>query len=95
MWKYPVDYLKIDGVFVKDIVDDPIDRAMVKSINEIGQVMGMQTIAEYVENDEIKGMLREIGVNYAQGYGIGKPQPFENLLGKSNNLTAIKNRKAW
>ena len=75
-----VDYLKIDGMFVKDIIDDPIDRAMVKSINEIGQIMGMQTIAEFVENDEIKGMLREIGVNYAQGYGIGKPVDFEDLL---------------
>ena len=75
-----VDYLKIDGMFVKDIVDDPIDNAMVKSINEIGQVMGMQTIAEFVENDEIKGMLCEIGVNYAQGYGIHKPQPFVELL---------------
>jgi diguanylate cyclase (GGDEF)-like protein/PAS domain S-box-containing protein len=80
----PVDYLKIDGMFVKDIVDDPIDRSMVKSINEIGQVMGMKTIAEFVENDEIKGMLREIGVNYAQGYGIGKPQPFIEILGQIN-----------
>jgi len=76
----PVDYLKIDGMFVKDIVDDPIDHAMVKSINEIGHVMGMQTIAEFVENDEIKAMLREIGVDYAQGYGIGKPQPFDELM---------------
>ncbi|MBL1140507.1 MAG: PAS domain S-box protein [Proteobacteria bacterium] len=77
----PVDYLKIDGMFVKDIVDDPIDRAMVKSINEIGQVMGMQTIAEFVENDMIKGMLKEIGVNYVQGYGIGKPVDLKELLG--------------
>ncbi len=76
----PVDFLKIDGMFVKDIVDDPIDHAMVKSINEIGQVMGMKTIAEFVENDEINGMLREIGVNYAQGYGIGKPQPLLELI---------------
>ncbi len=75
-----VDYLKIDGMFVKDIVDDPIDHAMVKSINEIGQVMGMKTIAEFVENDIIKGMLKEIGVNYAQGYGIGRPKPFKKLL---------------
>ena len=86
----PVDYLKIDGMFVRDIVDDPIDHAMVKSINEIGQVMGMQTIAEFVENDEIKGMLREIGVNYAQGYGIGKPIAFDELLGRSNNVADIK-----
>jgi len=89
----PVDYLKIDGMFVKDIVDDPIDRAMVKSINEIGQVMGMQTIAEFVENDEIKGMLREIGVNYAQGYGIGKPQSFDEILAKSTNVRPIKDSK--
>ncbi len=60
-------------MFVKGLVHDPIDHAMVKSINEIGQIMGMKTIAEFVENDEIKGMLREIGVNYVQGYGIGEP----------------------
>lgn len=77
----PVDYLKIDGMFVKDIVDDPIDRAMVKSINEIGQVMGMQTIAEFVENDVIRGMLKEIGIDYVQGYAIDKPQPLNlNIL---------------
>ena len=78
----PVDYLKIDGMFVKDIADDPIDHAMVKSINEIGHVMGMKTIAEFVENDVIKGMLKEIGVDYVQGYGIGKPQSFIELIRK-------------
>lgn len=76
----PVDYLKIDGMFVKDIIDDPIDHAMVKSINEIGQIMGMQTIAEFVENDAIKEKVREIGVNYAQGYGIAKPVLLADLL---------------
>ncbi len=75
-----VDFLKIDGMFVKDIVDDPIDYAMVKSINEVGQVMGMQTIAEFVENDQIVEKLKAIGVNFAQGYGVGKPQPFEELM---------------
>ncbi len=85
----PVDYLKIDGMFVKDIVHDPIDRAMVKSINEIGQVMGTQTIAEFVENDIIKGILNEIGVNYAQGYGIDKPMPFDELLDRASNVTDI------
>ena len=75
-----VDYLKIDGAFVKDIVCDPIDRAMVNSINEIGQVMGMQTIAEFVESEEIKMSLKEIGVDFAQGFCIHKPQPFEDLL---------------
>lgn len=75
----PVDYLKIDGMFVKDMVDDPIDFAMVKSINEIGQVMGKKTIAEFVENDAIQEKLMEIGVNYAQGYGVGKPVPLETI----------------
>ena len=79
----PVDYLKIDGVFVKDIVEDPIDFAMVKSINEIGQVMGMKTIAEFVENDDITSMLKSIGVNYGQGYGLGKPEPLEDLIVRS------------
>ncbi|GMQ96383.1 MAG: hypothetical protein BMS9Abin15_0052 [Gammaproteobacteria bacterium] len=71
----PVDYLKIDGTFVKNIVNDPIDYAMVKSINEIGHVMGKQTIAEFVEDDAILKKLKEIGVNYAQGYGIEEPRP--------------------
>jgi diguanylate cyclase (GGDEF)-like protein/PAS domain S-box-containing protein len=76
----PVDYLKIDGMFVKDIVKDPIDFAMVKSINEVGQVMGMKTIAEFVENDEIKMKLKTIGVDFGQGYGLGRPKPIEDLI---------------
>jgi diguanylate cyclase (GGDEF)-like protein/PAS domain S-box-containing protein len=72
----PVDYLKIDGAFVKDIVDDPIDFAMVKSINEVGHVMGKRTIAEFVENEAVLARLQALGVDYAQGYGIGRPQPF-------------------
>lgn len=75
-----VDYLKIDGMFVKDIVDDPIDHAMVKSINDIGHVMGMKTIAEYVENEQVMDMLKELGVDYGQGYFIGKPRPFDEIL---------------
>lgn len=75
----PVDFLKIDGAFVKDIVDDPIDLAMVKSISEIGRVMGKRTIAEFVENDRILEKLRELGVDYAQGYGIGRTRPIEEL----------------
>lgn len=71
----PVDYLKIDGMFVKDIVTDEKDHAMVKSIHKIGKVMGMQTIAEFVENEHILDRLKSIGVNYAQGFGIGEPQP--------------------
>jgi diguanylate cyclase (GGDEF)-like protein/PAS domain S-box-containing protein len=76
----PVDFLKIDGVFVKDILDDPLSLALVTSINEIGQVMGIRTIAEYVENEAILEKLREIGVDYAQGFAIARPRPIEELL---------------
>ena len=85
----PVDYLKIDGGFVRDIVDDPMDFALVKSINDIGHVMGMRTIAEFVETEEVLQKLREMGVDYVQGYHVGKPQallgngqlPYELKLG--------------
>lgn len=71
----PVDYLKIDGLFVKDICSDPIDYSMVKAINEIGHLMGLKTIAEYVENEEIFAALHRIGVDMAQGYGVAPPKP--------------------
>jgi diguanylate cyclase (GGDEF)-like protein/PAS domain S-box-containing protein len=71
----PVDYLKIDGLFVKDILSDPIDRTMVKLMNEIGHTMGLKTIAEYVENDGILEELAGMGVDMVQGYGIARPEP--------------------
>jgi len=71
---FPVDFLKIDGSFVKEILHDPIDREMVRSINEIGHLTGKQTIAEFVENKELITMLRGMGVDYAQGYGVGEPR---------------------
>ncbi len=71
----PVDFLKIDGCFITDIVNDNVDAAMVDAINNIGHVMGLQTIAEFVENERILIKLREIGVDYAQGYGVGYPVP--------------------
>ena len=75
----PVDFLKIDGFFVKDIVDDDVDLAMVRAINEVGHIMGKKTIAEFVENEEIFNLLNELGVDYAQGYGISKPVPLDEL----------------
>lgn len=74
-----VDFLKIDGVFVKDVVDDPINLAMVKSINDIGKVMGKRTIAEFVENDGILEKLREVGVDYVQGFRVGRPKSLDRL----------------
>jgi len=75
-----VDTLKIDGVFVRDILDDPIDAAMVESINNIGHVMEMETIAEFVENEAIAIKLTEMGVDYLQGYGIARPVPIDDIL---------------
>ncbi|MGE8418311.1 EAL domain-containing protein [Pseudomonas sp.] len=72
----PVDFLKIDGSFVKDMLDDPVNRAMVEVINHIGHVMGKRTIAEFVETPMIEQALQEIGVDYAQGYLIERPQMF-------------------
>jgi diguanylate cyclase (GGDEF)-like protein/PAS domain S-box-containing protein len=71
---FPVDFLKIDGSFVREILRDPIDREMVRSINEIGHLTGKRTVAEFAENAEIIQMLRSLGVDYAQGYGVAQPQ---------------------
>ena len=71
---FPVDFLKIDGSFVKEILHDPIDREMVRSINEIGHLTGKQTIAEFAENEEIITMLKGMGIDYAQGYGVSEPK---------------------
>lgn len=76
-----VDYLKIDGGFVKDMVDDPIDCAMVEAITQIGHVMGIQTIAEFVESDAILSALGRLGVDYAQGYWVAAPRPLDELTG--------------
>jgi diguanylate cyclase (GGDEF)-like protein/PAS domain S-box-containing protein len=84
----PVDYLKIDGSFVRDMLTDPIDCAMVEAINKIGHTMGLKTIAEFVENEAILGKLSEIGVDYAQGYGIAKPKPLDAIAAE---IAVIKN----
>ncbi len=80
----PVDFLKIDGMFVKDINSDPGNYAMVESINHIGHVMGRQTIAEFVETPETLQTLSKLGVDYMQGYGIAKPSALSNLENKSD-----------
>jgi diguanylate cyclase (GGDEF)-like protein/PAS domain S-box-containing protein len=69
----PVDYLKIDGLFIKDIVNNPVNQAMVEGCHRIAHVMGLKTVAEYVENEAIALQLREIGIDYAQGYWVAHP----------------------
>ena len=71
------DYLKIDGGFVRDMLQDPMDAAIVQAINSIGHVAGLKTIAEFVENSDIQNKLAEIGVDYAQGYGIHRPESLD------------------
>ena len=71
----PVDYVKIDGSFIRGILHNPTERAMVESINQIAHVMGKQTIAEFVEDDAVLACLRNMGIDFAQGYGVGRPQP--------------------
>jgi EAL domain-containing protein (putative c-di-GMP-specific phosphodiesterase class I) len=75
-----IDYLKIDGSFVKNIVNEPIDQALVSCMNRIAHAVGAKTVAEWVETDAILQTLQALGVDYAQGYGIGKPQPLENFF---------------
>jgi diguanylate cyclase (GGDEF)-like protein/PAS domain S-box-containing protein len=75
----PVDYLKIDGNFVRNMAEDTIDQAMVAAINQVGHTMGIQTVAEYAETEAVVEQLRKLGVDYAQGYGIGRPQPIEKF----------------
>jgi diguanylate cyclase (GGDEF)-like protein len=90
----PVDFVKIDGVFVKDIATNPGDYAVVRSINEIGHYMGKKTIAEYVENKDVLERLRDIGVDYAQGYEIEKPRPLDELrIGRGGSAEAGKSAR--
>jgi len=84
----PVDFLKIDGHFVRGIAHDSIDRAMVEAVNRIGHEIGLRTIAEFVESQAILDCLRELGVDYAQGYAIARPQPLADRLAAGRPLAA-------
>jgi diguanylate cyclase (GGDEF)-like protein len=75
-----VDYLKIDGVFISNLDKDPINQEIVRSIHEVGKLLGKQTIAEFVDSDNTMEILRHIGVNYGQGYHIRKPFPISSML---------------
>ena len=78
----PVDYLKIDGAFVRDMATDSIDFAMVRSINDIGHLLGKHTVAEFVETETTITLLRDLGVDYVQGYAVGVPRPLAEVLGE-------------
>ena len=81
--RLPVDFVKIDGQFVRDMATDPLDLAMVRSINDIAHLMDKQTIAEFVETESVLVLLRSLGVDHAQGYFIGRPMPIDDLIASS------------
>lgn len=76
----PVDNIKIDGIFIREINTDPVNKVFVESIHNISKIMGIKTTAEYVENEDILNCIKEIGIDYAQGYHIAKPRPIKTLL---------------
>lgn len=78
--RMPIDYLKIDGSLVKNLVNDEVDREMVRAINDIGHTVGAVTVAEFVEDDETLKALRHMGIDYAQGYGLRMPSPLTRLV---------------
>jgi len=80
----PIDWIKIDGMFVRDMFDDDVNMIFVKNIIEIAQAMGKKTVAEYVENQEILSKVKEFGVSYAQGYTLGRP---EQLFSEPSSIT--------
>ena len=78
--KLPLDYVKIDGSFIRDLLSEPVDEAMVECINRIAHTLGIKTIAEYVESEALLVRLRELGTDYAQGYAIARPAPLDERL---------------
>jgi EAL domain-containing protein (putative c-di-GMP-specific phosphodiesterase class I) len=88
--QFPVDYLKIDGSFIRHLTGSAVDREIVSSINDIGHRLGVLTVAESVEDEETMRTLRTIGVDYAQGYVIGRPMPLEAFLDKCRAILAAQ-----
>ena len=92
--KLPVDYVKIDGVFVKDMLSDDFNRSIVESIHQISRASGKRTVAEFVEHPEIATALADIGVDYLQGYALDKPGPLAGKLAALAPLDAATVKRA-
>ena len=75
----PVDFLKIDGGFIRDVVANPVDQAIVRAVQAVGQQMGIPIVAEYVENEAIRAWLAALNIQFGQGYAIAKPAPIEEF----------------
>jgi EAL domain-containing protein (putative c-di-GMP-specific phosphodiesterase class I) len=76
----PVDFIKIEGSFVRDILTDPVDRAMVEAVCHIGQAIGATLIAEWVESEALLAQVKALGIDYAQGYAVTRHQPLRLLI---------------
>ena len=87
---FDVQYLKIDGALVRDIVDDKVNAAMVESVTQIGHVMGLKTIAEFVETDQARALLTKMGVDFIQGYLISKPSPLHEQLAALDKQPSLR-----
>ena len=81
--QFPVDYLKIDGEFVRDIIEDDKSFVFVRSMTEVGHALEMEVIAEFVESDTMFNKLREANVDYIQGYQVGKPVVIDSIIESS------------
>jgi diguanylate cyclase (GGDEF)-like protein len=88
---FNVDTLKIDGSFIRDIMDNRISESMVAAITQVAKVMELETVAEYVESDKTRKLIEKLGVDYAQGHGVGKPVPLDDVLAE---LSAVKKSSA-
>ena len=85
-----VDFLKIDGSFVKEICTDPVAETMVSAINQVGHTMNLKTVGEFVEDENILERLGKLGVDYGQGYGIAKPRPFTEVLAELTEQPSVR-----
>jgi diguanylate cyclase (GGDEF)-like protein len=85
----PVDYLKIDGQFVRDVVDDPLDEAAVRCFAEVARVVGVKTVAEFVDRPEVLAKLQAMGIDYAQGFLLHRPAPLNELLDRAIRFSAL------
>jgi Amt family ammonium transporter len=85
-----VDYLKIDGEFVRNMVDDPVSRAMVQAIHALGRAMHIATIAEWVETPTLRHLIETLGIDYMQGYELGKPEPLTLYLERQGRAMSAR-----
>jgi Amt family ammonium transporter len=84
----PVDFLKIDGSFIKDVVRNPVDQAIVRAVQAVGAQMGIQIVAEYVESEATRDWLAAAGIQFGQGYAIGRPVPLEEFTAQQGRAAA-------